>query len=372
MQRCITVYSSERSFQKALEEVCWKIHQNGEKPLLIVFSSCNASFSFFSQGLHDFFPETLVVGTTSYLQFNTSGNGQFGISLMAVFSGIECNAGTLFEIDRSPSEYVENIRACLNHFSSYENMCCLEFMTAHSKGEELVLDTLNSVLKSNQIPVFGGTSGSCSPDTDDSTMISLNGTLYANTCVFILIKNLNGRIFTYKEHIYRPTKNTFRATDIACEDRQVFEYDGKPAALVIAEALKTDLATLPKKLEGQPVGRTVNKEIYITEAAKVNADNSITFYSQIYNYTKNCLMEMDDISTVFNKTKKIVHDNIDGNFMFVVNCLSRTKLFEQKKMLVPFLDNMRSLAPSFFGISGYGEQYNFIHINQTMILAVFE
>lgn len=291
---------------------------------------------------------------------------------MAVFNGIECSANILLDISNNPSSYKKNIEESLEDFSSYENMCCFELMTAHSNGEELVLDTLNSLLTKNDIPVYGGTAGCCNPEKDIHTFVSLNGIVYTNACVFCLIKNLKGRIFSFKEHIYRPTKNTFRVTDVDYDSRTVYEYNSEPAALVVAKALKTDISNVSESLVGQPMGRVVGKDIYITEAASVNIDNSITFYSQIYNYTKISLMEMDDIPTVFNKTKKEITENIQADFMIAINCLSRTKLFNQKNLLNSFLDNLNAMAPSYLGFSGYGEQYNVMHINQTMVLILFE
>lgn len=372
MQRCITAFSIEKSFDKSLEVICQKIRSNGTAPLLIVFSSCNKSFHFFSESLHKEFPDTTILGSTSYLQFSSEGNDTNGISLMAVFSGIECKGDVLLDIGRNPLAYKQNINIALKSFSSFENMCCFELMTARSNGEELVLDTLNSVLKDKQIPVFGGTSGCCNPDKNSETFVSINGIVYENACAFVLIKNLKGRIFSFKEHLYRPTKNTFRVTDVDCESRTVYEYNGEPAALVVSKVLKTDISNVAEMLVGKPMGRVVGKEIFITEAASVNIDNSISFYSQIYNYSKITLMEMDDIPSVFNRTKREITENIQADFMFTVNCLSRTKLFEKKDLLVPFLDNLKSMAPSFIGFSGYGEQYNLMHINQTMILVLFE
>jgi hypothetical protein len=110
----------------------------------------------------------------------------------------------------------------------------LEFSTAKGKSEELVLDTFVSILEPLNIPVFGGNAG---VEDGKETLVSLNGKVYENACVFLILRNLRGKIFLYKENIYRPTNHFFIATDVNIDDHIVYELDKKPAAEVIAQTL---------------------------------------------------------------------------------------------------------------------------------------
>jgi hypothetical protein len=46
-------------------------------------------------------------------------------------------------------------------------------------------------------------------------------------------------------------------------------------------------------------------------------------------------------------------------------------LFESENCFGEFVNQLRSYE-HFIGVSGYGEQLDFIHLNQTMVLLVFE
>ena len=58
--------------------------------------------------------------------------------------------------------------------------------------------------------------------------------------------------------------------------------------------------------------------------------------------------------------------------MLVVNCASRKNLFEKEGLTGIFMNTLKDMSPAFFGISGFGEQLNNIHLNQTMVLIAFE
>ena len=61
----------------------------------------------------------------------------------------------------------------------------------------------------------------------------------------------------------------------------------------------------------------------------------------------------------------------DTAFSISINCFLRTMLFESENCFGEFVNQLRSYG-HFIGVSGYGEQLDFIHLNQTMVLLVFE
>ena len=373
MHKSYTAFSKNlESKEQCFSEVLEQLKQIKKNPELIFFSSYNPYFSYVSENLSKHFPESIIIGSTSCYQFNTSGDFQFGISVMAIEGGIEISSGVFTDIGKNPMMHIGQLDKALKHFKSFENMCCIEFTTAHSNGEELVLDTFSKLLKEKDISVFGGTSGYCSREDINISMVSLNGIVYQDACVFVLLKNLDGKIFTYKENIFKPTKNIFTATDVDCDNRIVYEYNEEPAAIAIAKKLETDVSDLSGMLEGKPMGRCVDDDVYITEASKVNPDFSISYYSRIYNYTKIALMRTENIPEVFASTKRKVKANINSSFMLVVNCASRKNLFEKEGLTGIFMNTLKDMSPAFFGISGFGEQLNNIHLNQTMVLIAFE
>ena len=129
---------------------------------------------------------------------------------------------------------------------------------------------------------------------------------------------------------------------------------------------------LKETLELHPMGRIADGGINITEADEVYPDGSISYYATIYNHTKMLLLETDDIKRVWYETvQRVKNDFEKPSFTISINCLSRSKLFEKQNSFGEFVNILRNYG-KFVGLSGYGEQLNFIHLNQTMILLVFE
>ena len=370
MERCVVALSSSSVNNEAYSEIQTQLDILEAAPKLIVFFAEKDMLWFFAKQLQNRYPEAVVIGSSTYVNYSSEGYSHGGASVMAVSSDIEVSAGLLFDINRHPAMYKAHVKQALEKLSSYENTCCLEFMTAFGKGEELVLDTFEEVLEGTGIMVAGGSAGAETESKE--TFVALNGEIYKNTCAFVFIHNLRGKICFYRENIYKPTSHRFTVTYADCEERTVMEYDGEPAALVLSRILNVPMSELKNELASHPMGRIVDGSINITEADDVFPDGSISYFSTIYNHTKLLLLETDNIKRVWDETVQCVQNNIKKpSFTIAINCLSRSKLFESKSTFGEFVNVLRNHG-KFIGLSGYGEQLNYIHLNQTMILLVFE
>ena len=370
MERCVVALTSSSVNEEAYSEIQTQLDSQEASPILIIVFSEIDMLWFFAQKLQKRYPDAVVIGSSTYVNYNSEGYSHCGASVLVVNSGIEVAAGCLFDIERHPAMYKEHIRLALEKLSSYENTCCLEFMTAFGKAEELVLDTFEDSLEGTGIVVAGGSAGAA-PERKE-TFVALNGDIYNQTCVFVFIHNLNGRIGFYRENIFKPTSSRFTATYADCEERTVVEYDGEPAAEILSRALNVPVNKLKAELSMHPMGRITDGEIFITEADEIFEDGSISYFATIYNHTKMLLLETDNIKRVWNETVQRVKNEISNpSFTISINCLSRSRMFENQSCFGEFVNNLRNFG-KFAGLSGYGEQLNFIHLNQTMVLLVFE
>lgn len=370
MERCVVALTSSSVNEEAYSEIKTQLDTHEAAPkLIIVFSEIDMLW-FFAQKFHQHYPDAVVIGSSTYINFNSEGYSHCGASVMAINSGIEVAGGLLFDIDRHPAMYRTHIIQAMNQLSSLENTCCLEFMTAFGKGEELVLDTFEDVLDGTGITVAGGSAGA--PLERQDTIVAFGGDIFKNTCAFVFIHNLEGKINFYRENIFKPTSFRFTATYADCEDRTVMEYDGEPAADILSRALNVPVSKLEEALELHPMGRITDGEINITEANEVFADGSISYFATIYNHTKMLLLETDDVRRVWNETvQRVKNDFQNPSFTISINCLSRSRLFEKNNTFGEFVNMLRNYG-KFAGISGYGEQLHYVHLNQTMVLLVFE
>ena len=370
MIKNVIAFSNNEDAASAFEEVKDTIKRAGS-PLLIIFSSVVKDFEFYTKKFALNFKDTQVIGATSSTIFSSCGVTERSISALAVYDGIECFGGVLFEIKKNPMKYAPTVEEAVRKFKNLKNIVCLEFSTSLSFCEELVQDTYRSVLEHRQIQVIGGTAGS--EDMYAPTLVSLDGEVFTEASVFVLIKNLGGRIITYKENIFKATGHFFTATDVDCDERIVYQYDYKPAQEALALALNVPVSEIKEELRERPVGRITGKEVYITDTRSFNDDGSITYQARIYNRTRLALLEVSDPEKVWNETAaNISYEVPNPSFTLCVNCYGRTLYFKKNGIFDAFVSKLAGEYGNVFGITGHGEQINYEHFNQTMVLAVFE
>ncbi len=371
MKRSIVAFSSNTDANAALFECISQINQAYAEPKLLIYFSSPEPFIFYTEELKKSFPTATTIGAMNYVQFSSNGTAKEGLTILAIFSGIETSSGIIFEIDRHPRNYVSHIRQALHAITSFENTVCLEFMSANSKGEELVMDTFNREFKGKGINVAGGTA--YADPKDGTTYVGLDGIVYKNTCVFVLIHNTNGKIFSYHENIYKQTDTVFTATDVDCEERIVYEYDNMTAAKAISEALNVSKEDIKNTFNRHPMGRVIDGKLFITAPEKLNDDDSISYFSRIYNCTKMILLDTDNFENVWENTKQNVLKEIPKpSFTIAINCFLRTDLFLHTKQFENFMEHLKDNFGTYIGLTGFGEQMDFIHLNQTLVLLTFE
>ena len=340
-------------------------------PKLILFFSGVEQFHEIAVKLRNQFPNAITMGATTFAAFCKEGAYKDTLLVLGIEDGIRCEANVLEDVDKYALKYISRLEDTVDKFHKPENTMCLEFSSGLIRCEELVLSTLSSVLGKKKIPIFGGTAGD--RGRAEKTMIALNGQVYQNACVFVMIENLNGKIRVYRENIYRPTQHYFKSTKVDVRRRIVYEYDHKPAAQVMAAALGVTMQELPKYLDSYPMGRIIGNEMYIVANNSIVEQNAMEYHARIYNNSQIVLLEPDDYKSVINATlEKIKQECKKPSLTLMVNCLARSMLFEGDGYLNQFATNVGAALGDFVGFAGYGEQLNEQHFNQTMILAVFE
>lgn len=364
-------YKVGNSSKSDLKEAIAEATMGLISPKLILFFSDVEHFEGYTEKIKDKFQNSIIIGSTTFAGFCKDGAYKDTLLVMGIEDGIECYADILEEVNRYPLKYVDRVTECINKFHDISNTVCFEISTALISCEELVLSTLNSVLEKKKIPLFGGSSGD--HGRAEKTMISFNGTVYNNACAFVVIKNLGGKIRLYRENIYKPTTHHFTATKVDVRNRIVYDYDNRPAAKVIAEALNTTVEGIPKYLDSYPLGRIIGSDMYITANQMVIKNNGMSYHARIYKNSKMVLLEPDDYKKVINETiKKVKKDVPNPSLAIMINCLARSMLFEKDGYLNEFARKMSNALGDYIGFAGYGEQLGEQHFNQTMVLAVFE
>ncbi|MCR5688003.1 MAG: hypothetical protein K6G58_08285 [Lachnospiraceae bacterium] len=374
MKRFYVAQAEDKVGSKVYPQIVEQLSENGEliNPILVIFASDNANFGWYSRMLSNSFPNAVLIGTTSREIYSPSGVARAGLCVLAVTSGITVSAGVLFEAGRYPKHSSDAIVSALSKIEK-ENTVCLEFTASPEFCEELVMDTFYETMGDSLIPLCGA-SASSAENPDRPPAVSLNGILYMDACVFVFIHNENGRIGIIKENMFRQTGHFFTATDVDCDARKVYEFDHKSATSVVASAMHIPEDELAASSFFHPMGRMEDGDLGVIGVREHFEDGSMSFYSRIYKQTRVTLLEpIEPVEDVWADTARRVSGQFrEHSFSFVVNCLSRMRYFAETGKL---MDYNRSLAESYgeyIGVSGHGEQYGFRHLNQIMMIVVFE
>lgn len=373
MERKITVFGNSASRDDNFLTVTTAIDKSGEgaSPLLIIFFSDHIDFQWYSIELNKKYPDAIVLGSTSCDVICSDRQSSYGISLLAVMSEIECYCGIIRDVSTYPMQHVDEVRDVINKLDSYENSVIFEMVPSFSMCEELVLDTFNEAIGNRNIPLFGGSTGTEAYDGEE--YVSLNGRIYTDSCVYVLIHNLNGRIFLYKENMYKPTDKIITATDVDCDKRIIYECNNKPVLTAMAEAFGVKEEEVEDYIFKHPLGRIRDNDIDIMDPAKILEDGAILYYARVFNYTRMAILEIDNLELVWRKSNtEIKESGIKPDFFIGVNCGLRSKMFKKLDKMDSFVRTLNKNYGDYICCSSFGEQLNGCHYNETMIIGLFE
>ena len=366
----IIAYSELNNPDDAMEDVLKQIRQKGE-PALIIFHSSPKKFKLYTERLYSAFPNAEIMGCSTGGELSSKGNGKDALVAWTVMSGVECASGVLLEIANYPKRYAGAIEKAVADLGGTDNTVCIGFNTSGDKCEELIQDTFRGVLEPVKIPVVGGTAGA--EDFDAQSYVSLNGTVYDKAAVFMLIRNLSGKVFAYKENIFKSTNKLTVATDVDCEARVVYEFEHMPAADVMSFMLNVPKENLFDVLTERPLGRITGKDIYLTDIKEIHEDGSIEYFSRIYNQAKVVIMEPDVPEVVWKQTAVAVKTEIlHPSITYSIHCAARVAYLERHGLMDEFSEVFKNEYGQYAGVVGLGEQFNYEHFNATMVMVVFE
>lgn len=363
--------SAAKPVQSAVDSAC----QGMTEPKFVWFTTTVDAFRETTEKMRQRFPRSIVMGTTSIAAFSHEGIFHDTLEVLAIQSGVQCVANVVEETNHCPLKYVGRVQEAVRSLGSRGNgdVICLTATNGLIACEESVLAVLNSVLRKENIPVFGGTAGD--RGLAEKTYVSLNGTVYDAACVFVLMRNQGGRIHLYRENIYKPICEPLTATHVDAFSRKVMAYDGRPAAEMEARMHGMGTSGMNRNfLDSNPVGRIIGKDMYIIANDDLDTDQrTMKYHARIYENDQIVMLQPDDYRQVNRQTIAMIRQDVPHpSLSIMVNCLARTLLFEGEGYADEFFRSMGTALGSYIGWGGYGEQIYEQHFNQTMIAAVFE
>lgn len=330
------------------------------EPKFIILFSKDENFEKNVRELEKLYPKVPSIGCVGTSYTGDIYNGD-GCSVVAFTGDVEAVTGVLTAIGDTPVLKIRELDEKMRKINAEsDNTVCIDLCTGN---DSCVVTTLNMALRKFNISLVGGTSW--------CDKVSVNGKIYSDACVYAFVKNLSGKIRTYKENIYKPTKNRFVVTKTDTDEKKIISLDNMPAAQVYCYALNIPESKIETQTYENPFGRFIGKEIYIISIEQ-QKESGIVCFKQVNEMDVLTILQLGDVDRVVADTiSQIKRDFSKVSGVFSVNCLFRYNLFSEHGYFETYLNRMQEIG-CHGGFVGMGEHYNSQHINQSMSCVVFE
>jgi hypothetical protein len=257
------------------------------------------------------------------------------------------------------SEFTETLNG--NH-----GLFALNLIDGLTYSEESVMAALERGL--DGIPLIGGSAG------DDlrfkRTTQICNGRSFSGAALLILVEcQLPYRLFT--ENNFVPTTHKLVVTESDPEKRNVREFNAEPAAQAFAKAIGIDPAQLDSyKFASNPLVVRIGGEYYCRAIQKINDDQSLTFFCAVDNGLVLTVSRSEGIVQSSLATIQATEDDIGPLDMILgFDCIYR-KLDATNRRVTDRIESLYRRS-NLVGFHAYGEQFNSMHINQTLTGVAF-
>lgn len=335
--------------------------QGLSRPQFIMLLSNKEQFEAHVRELEGLYPGVPSIGCIG-MSYDTRMVVESGVGVIAFTDGVSAAANVLEQVSVMPVKYIRRLEQDVKKISGSQNdTVCIDFCTGN---DACVLTTINTVLKHKGISLVGG--------TGDAGKVSANGRVYEDAVVYGLVKNLNGRVKTYKENIYHQMEDhQFIASRTDRANYVIGALNDKPARQVYQDILHVSEQDITTQTFKNPFGKLNGDDTCIISIKEVNGD-ALSCFRQVNDSDVLVMLELGDYKEVVRQTiREIQRDFPRISAVFSVNCLFRYLLFTQNNYMQEYLDEMGALG-NHAGFVGYGEHYNNRFVNQSMTCVVFE
>ena len=359
-----------RSLQKEAESAVLELRQAmgvSDPDLLLFFCSSEYDRTVLSKALSERF-RCPTVGCTTTGEISPAGYQEGGIVAASIQSPeLKAHVRLLSPLSQwKASDFMTlalDLKKSLSQGASFDKsrMFGLLLIDGLSKLEDEVIASLYSNL--DGIPIIGGSAG------DDlrfrETFIYADGSFRKDAAVLILFET--SLPFTvFKTQHFEPTDLKIVVTEADSRNRIIYEINGLPAAMEYARLLGLKVEDLtPTVFSENPVMIRLGGDYYVRSIQKVNPDLSLSLYCAIEEGLVLTIGRGSDIAENLRQVIRGLLKDPRGNHLAVFcDCILR-KLEVADKSLRPIFSTILA-GLTVVGFSTYGEQFNSIHVNQTL------
>ncbi len=359
-------FSFAKDSTQAVEELYKQIYQPEMKGM-IFFCSSRYDLDTMGKEINKRFP-CPVIGCTTAGEITSNGyqvNSLIGTSLASVGLNIQVHPiKNLKQFTHSEAEPLKN--RCLKelvlceHFNP-KKMFGLLLIDGLSMMEEHVVSLLYNHF--GEIPIIGGSAG------DDlefkATKVYVDGNFNNDTAAFAIFET-DLPFYLFRLQHFQPSEKKLVITEAEPSKRIVIEINGLPAAEEYARILGLNIADLnPYIFSTYPVMLKVGGEYYVRSIQKRNDDGSLIFYCAIDNGLVLTIANGVDMVKNLKENLSVVREKIPNLKLIIgCDCILRQLEAMEKGLQEEIAQTLREFP--FVGFSTYGEQWDGIHVNQTL------
>lgn len=358
-------YSSNHDVRSAIEEATRDI----TNPIGLIIMTDHERLADISMLLKKKYPRAQSIGVSGINYFNTQYSDH-NLIITAITGDAILDCGVMRYLSTCPAADVANVRESMSAVNgSRDNTVLIEYCT---NDEERLTTTLNMALGESGIHVVGGTEFGCPEGSTPA--VTVNGQLYPDACAYMLLKNTSGKVRVFSEIAYGPMlgHGMHKVTKVNLKDKEVLEVDHRSIAGVYSQEMQVPIDKVIDSVLEHPFGRIVGDQVFIASQKELRNGSSLTFFKRLNVNDAVSILQLNDFDTINKDTVKEIRSEIGRPSLLIsVNCIYRYLLYTGNGYFGTLLSNMASLGPHIGNIGG-GEQFDNQHVNQTMVVAVFD
>lgn len=361
-------YSAHKDTEKAFSECCRGIPEGTPS---CVFLWLNPGYDL------DFLAESIrAKGWSKVLAATTGGildQGRYrtrGMSLTALYSN-ELEVETWLVDDlQQPEESLQTISRRVER--RYQNkpfgreMFATLLVDGLASREEEITNQLYPLL--GQVPLIGGSAGDGL--NFQKTFVYFDGQFRRNSAVVALFETSTPfRIFKFQHH--QPTSSKLVVTGTVSGERVVTGLNGRSAGVALSQVTGIPLDELsPEALSANSLALKIGDELYVRAVHTLDADHSLkTFCAMEQGSVLTLVRSHQPAETLAQQFDQLESDLGSLSFVLSFDCILRRLEFERRGCVSEIEQQLQRVPTT--GFCTYGEQYNALHVNQTMVGVAF-
>ena len=351
----------------AIAEIAAQLGSGPFQHLIVLYSPAHNA-KLVGELLRMHYPNVEISGCSTSGEITPDGMMQGGIVAMAFpAAGFRIVSEIITDVDRSGVEHASELARKLKvrfggHGTPMRNRAfAILLIDGLSNAEEMLIAAIHWAM--DDVQLIGGSAG------DDlafrETSLLHKGRIVQHAALLIFVESSHP-FEVFKTQNFEPTGTKLVVTAADTEKRIVYELNAEPAAQEYAAAiglLPHDLG--PFSFASYPLVVRVGGDHYCRSIRNMNPDGSLTFFCAIDEGLVVTVATPQDMVKSTLKTLQSVDRSIGGiDTVLGFDCILR-RLDAENRQIRHQLNEIYSRF-NVVGFHTYGEQFNAMHLNQTL------